>query len=375
MKKIFIGSFVFLMSLITSAAPHGGSVGNGGDVVTCVNATNKTEVFDVYEARALRGWNLNLGDAQLSVEEKVELAISRINDNLYTPGMRNLLLAYAQSFWNDYNLVPASTLVDIPDTLELSLPVGCVLTQTAIQIKNPSVFDKRYLINGDIWNILDNDNKAALILHEVVYRVAIQQGAQNSIGSRLINSMLFSDKISSFDWNLWFQAWEVAGFKQIIVGAAQIPMSLENATPLVKTADSVTGAIQYVDCPQESAFKLCIQIGTNLIETVNANYGKQTVSLASKKVSGQFSNLHLGSPGQEFTVLVNSPVSMSFNGSVEIKTDSYCIFRTANTGPTLPGPDSIYYIMSVKKADGTWTNFALTPGNQRCMTLTGDLIP
>lgn len=375
MKNIFIGSFIFLTSLIASAAPHGGSVGNGGDVVSCSNTTNKTEVFDVYEARALRGWNLNLGDPQLSAEEKVDLAISRINDNLYTPGMRKLLASYAQDFWNEYALVPASTLVDIPDTLELSLPVGCILTQTAIQIKNPSIFDKRYLINGDIWNTLDNDNKAALILHEVVYRIAIQQGAQNSIGTRLVNSILFSDKISSFSWSLWIEAWEVAGFKQIIIGSSEIPMSLDKATPLVRNTDSVSGAIQYVACPKSSISNFCIQIGTDLIEVINTEYGKQKIGLTNKMIEGKFSTLHLGLKGQEFTVLANSPVSVSFDGKIEIYTDSYCISRYTNTDPTLPGPISIYYIMAVEKADGTRTNFALTPGNQRCMTHQGDLIP
>jgi hypothetical protein len=48
MKNTLIASLVFLNYFIVSAATHGGSVGNGGDVVFCENSTNKTEVFDVY---------------------------------------------------------------------------------------------------------------------------------------------------------------------------------------------------------------------------------------------------------------------------------------------------------------------------------------
>jgi hypothetical protein len=55
---------------------------------------------------------------------------------------------------------------------------------------------KKYIINQDLWSLLNNTNKAGLILHEIVYSDAIMRGQNNSIYARYFNALLSSKEIT-----------------------------------------------------------------------------------------------------------------------------------------------------------------------------------
>jgi len=180
-----------VLALNTSAFAKGGEVGNGGDVFQCQNS--KSVLVDVYEAQAERGIKLDLGPPRLALFSKVDMAIKRLAR--LSPIRAKMYSDQAHNFFNEASLIPDAQLTPIQDVYNWATPDGCVLKQIAVQIVPQFPQDKRYLISKDLWDTLDDDSKAALILHEVIYREAISLGFTNSISVRYFNSLIFSHEL------------------------------------------------------------------------------------------------------------------------------------------------------------------------------------
>jgi hypothetical protein len=220
-----IGASLFLVfALRTSAFAGGGEVGNGGDVFQCQNSKNV--LVDVYEAQAQRGITLDLGGPRLDLFSKIDLAIKRLER--LSAARAKVYHDQAHNFFNEAALIPGAQLTPVPDVYNWVTPNGCVLKQIAIQHAPEFPQDKRYLVSKDLWDTLDDDSKAALILHEVIYREGISLGFTNSIAVRYFNSLLFShqlDQATAQDFvpilqSLPFQAYQV-GDVLLPVGTVQ----------------------------------------------------------------------------------------------------------------------------------------------------------
>ena len=80
-----------------------------------------------------------------------------------------------KDFFNQDELTWGENLVNIADTGALSIPNNCEIKQIAVQ-ESPSLpGDKRYIISKSLWSLMDEDNKAGLILHELIYREVISE--------------------------------------------------------------------------------------------------------------------------------------------------------------------------------------------------------
>lgn len=176
------------------APSDGGMIGNGGDIVACPDGKN--EVLDIFEAREMRGIPLTVGAEQMSVDELMGQFIQRVRR--IDPGRADLYSGWYRDFAKESLFKSGIVLVDVPDSRHLTLPVGCEIKQIAIQREPKFSEDRRYLINLDLWNTLDNANRAVLVLHELIYRDAIHQRHTDSINTRYFNSYIFSNKISNF---------------------------------------------------------------------------------------------------------------------------------------------------------------------------------
>ncbi len=167
MKILVYFIFVFGLSLKVLA---GGTVGNGGDVVACkANGEIKYKFYDYYEAEKLRKIKIDLGPANISVQKKIQLALTRLNnlDRRLAATLSGFSMTFmSESFFSDEDLV------DIPDTGNLGIPSGCEIKQLAIQREPKIPGDKRFTIDEKIWSKLSNDDQAGLILHEIILRHA-----------------------------------------------------------------------------------------------------------------------------------------------------------------------------------------------------------
>jgi hypothetical protein len=63
-------------------------------------------------------------------------------------------------------------LPDVPDSIPVALPKGCHMEQIAIQKWDSNLYvgEERYTINEGLWNLLDADNQAVLVIHELALR-------------------------------------------------------------------------------------------------------------------------------------------------------------------------------------------------------------
>ncbi|MEQ1876695.1 MAG: hypothetical protein ABL958_08615 [Bdellovibrionia bacterium] len=204
---------IFILTAISFSARAGHEVGNGGDVVVC-RAPNRNvtsiELLDYYEARTLRKIYYSLGPKELSVEEKLELGIKRLESLSFMTAAK--FRGKAKDFEKNAVFLSGIVLVDVPDSAHVAVPKGCGIEQIVVQ-KNPQFpEDKSYIVNKDLWDLLDTDNRAGLILHEVIYWDAKDSEHRNSIATRYFNSYLTADKFKNFSVRSYIDWLRVARF-------------------------------------------------------------------------------------------------------------------------------------------------------------------
>ena len=151
--------------------------GNGGDALVCYNSNGNirsVELLDYYEAlQKQRIESIELGEKEWGFHEKVLYALNRLEAIDYLRAQK--YKQWYKDFFNQDELTWGENLVNIADTGALSIPNNCEIKQIAVQ-ESPSLpGDKRYIISKSLWSLMDEDNKAGLILHELIYREVISE--------------------------------------------------------------------------------------------------------------------------------------------------------------------------------------------------------
>lgn len=177
--------------LVPSAAKAATERGNGGDAVVCRNSNNqitRAELLDYYEARVLRNIEIDLGPADKSHIDKFYVALDRLK--FFSPVRSRVYAEELKNFEAETQFIPGVELVQIEDEEPTVIPTGCKIEQLAVQ-RNP-VFpgDKRFVVSKDIWDKLDTTSKAGLILHEIIYREALNYKHKNSVHVRYFNAFI-----------------------------------------------------------------------------------------------------------------------------------------------------------------------------------------
>jgi hypothetical protein len=209
-------------SIATPKGTHlisGGQDGNGGNMLLCLNPNGtlkSKELLDYYESRVIRGITPSLGDPSLHYLEKIEMVLKRIQH--LSPRRFRSYLEEARSFESQSVFLPATDLTTLPDSQHPVVPKNCTVVQTVIQRTPVFPEDKRYIVNKDIWDILDNDDKAGLVLHEAILREAAlmapilaaygvipesQQVLRDSGRVRYINSLISSERLINKNPQEW----------------------------------------------------------------------------------------------------------------------------------------------------------------------------
>ncbi len=218
-------------------------VGNGGDVVVCREngVITKVTMLDYYEAEKMRGTKINLGGPELSVDEKLQIALERLKR--LSPDRFRLYSDWLSTFDDEKAELENITLVDISDSDHIVLENGCTVEQIVIQHEPRFPEDKRYTINRDLLRYMDNDNLAGLKLHEVSYREGLQHHHTNSISARYFNALISSDRLERMSQenftklmvnNIHFYNIEIQGLKIGTGPNFKAPEFQENG--LIKTA-------------------------------------------------------------------------------------------------------------------------------------------
>lgn len=207
----------FVSRLIMSS---GGAVGNGGGTIVCRNpdrSIRSIEVLDLFEARVLRKNPTDLesfaGDWRAKVRAVIERLgkVSVLREKIYSD--------WLASFEEEAMVLEGVDFNNIPDTMNIGIPKGCEFVQVAVQIMPRFTGDHRYYLNGEYWRAMDDTQKAALVLHEIVYREALSYGHTDSVATRYFMGLIVSPKILAEDsWSI------VSTLKQVRFEQTDVPL-------------------------------------------------------------------------------------------------------------------------------------------------------
>lgn len=179
----------FLFVIATSLIAHaGGEKGNGGYSIVCRDDNEiitSAELLDIYEGRMI--YRRNYPVQQKSIEEFIKLGRSRLSENhLYFQGKLDKQLAIVEK---SIVLVPEGNILN--ETEDAFPPIkkkGCKFEQVANFTDGGEL-----IIAQEIFDRLDNLNKAALYLHEAIYLIRRKAvGDTNSQVTRRIVSQLIA---------------------------------------------------------------------------------------------------------------------------------------------------------------------------------------
>lgn len=173
-----------IYTLFMSLALAGNEVGNGGDVIIC---PENIQLLDYFEA-ADHGFIINPIEGEyIQIASDYLKSFSKIDAKLAKQYQRRL-----GEIIGEIDFKPRVSLVDIPDSLNDSIPKNCKVEQIAIR-RNLPVANKSFIINKDLWDKLSNQNKAGLILHEIIYEHFSYLGDKDSRKARFFNGFIAHD--------------------------------------------------------------------------------------------------------------------------------------------------------------------------------------
>lgn len=207
MKFLFFAISVLLLGSFSNAASGDWSErGNGGDVVVCASGTHT--MLDLYETHNRYNFETFMRNIpavgfpfKVGPEELVEVAIEKITDNLnhVDPRLKAQLVFLAQDFNSETWFLSDEYLGEIDDSGHVAITDDCVLKQLIIRRFAP---DKStvYAVSNDLWKNMGFQSRMAAILHEIIYRMALQlnPNIKDSEKIRYFNALILSDRLKDF---------------------------------------------------------------------------------------------------------------------------------------------------------------------------------
>lgn len=172
-----------ITALALPAAAHAGHVvGNGGDVIVC---PDRVEMLDLFEG-SLFGVRSDPAFASLNAESVLAQVLARLAR--VDPVRAERLTVQAEDFWIQTSGLRDIALNDVPDSEHILIPAKCRLEQIALQnLPQPNPY-RMFVVNLDLWERLNGLNRAALLLHELLYREAVAAGHKDS---RRVRQLVF----------------------------------------------------------------------------------------------------------------------------------------------------------------------------------------
>ncbi len=164
---------------------------NGGDGVFCVSPEGQPlngTLLDFYESKQPIPTDIGVNDSYILIAEnilkKIKKAAPKISEQ-YSIRLKNIE--------SEFEFIKTEKLVDIADSMNFLSPgnSNCQILQIIIRKKFVIKNESRFLVQENLWNRLDNINKAGLILHEIIYEHFAKLGQENSTKARRLNSFMF----------------------------------------------------------------------------------------------------------------------------------------------------------------------------------------
>ncbi len=207
--KIVIGLFLMMFALISHTALAGTELGNGGNVIYCTDGLNDhyVKLLDYYEGEIWNGLTLSF-PKEGDFLQKADQILDRLQN--FDPQLASAYKKRIREIYADFNLIPNINLGHVQDSYELAIPANCETRQIVVRLHDINPGQKRFQVSQDLWNQLDANNQAGVLLHEVIYEhfsqnlkideISVPAGfhESNSTSSRKLNAMIASEEFQKF---------------------------------------------------------------------------------------------------------------------------------------------------------------------------------
>ena len=194
MTKILF--LVVLLSSSLSFAQDWYEKGNGGFVLKC--PSQPLRVLDLQELESRYKSEMTLDEQNLSsLKGRIEYLISKLEK--LNPQRAQKYRSWYSVYDQETEYVANTEFDVIGDLGMVRIPAGCKLSQIAFR-REPSILNKaRYTVSKDLWDQLGIIDKAALVMHELIYREfsASPNRHQTSEPSRYFNALVNSKELQT----------------------------------------------------------------------------------------------------------------------------------------------------------------------------------
>ncbi|WP_413575417.1 hypothetical protein ACLVWU_13900 [Bdellovibrio sp. HCB290] len=207
MKSIVLLIVILISSLASARSTE---FGNGGNAMDC--PTKNIAMYDVFEAEARYSmkpvfppresrdctskYNGQPEFCPTTGTVTAKIIVSRLKN--IDPKVEAILQKFIDDFWKEATLT-YNEILTVNDTGLGLIGRKCTLKQLAIQHEPLFEEDSRYFISRLMWENMWPEDRAALIVHEVLYRLALQMDPETNSSEKIryFNALLLSDKIST----------------------------------------------------------------------------------------------------------------------------------------------------------------------------------
>ncbi|MGE9744454.1 hypothetical protein [Bdellovibrio bacteriovorus] len=207
-----MAALIHLLFYSLMSVAGGDWVGNGGNVISCGDSLR---LLDYYEAEEQRGIALDLGNESMSFQQKVYYVLHRLEN--VNPTRAKMYKKWFHTFDAETQWFFIGKFLPIRDSGVVIIPEVCNIQQIAIQRPTALIMpgDQRYVIDVRLFERLSEADKAGLILHELIYREAIESGFTSSPGVRYFNQVVSSSLMKNFDSRMMLDLVRTAGLKHV----------------------------------------------------------------------------------------------------------------------------------------------------------------
>lgn len=202
-KSLLIGG---LLCMGSHSYAKGSGQGNGGDLVVCTmfDGSKTYELLDYYEGRI--NHNFEIDETKFEKRHYLDKArdilkglyhfndggISNFLSNVYENKLEQQGLSLVEKFKDEIKFVDYE-LDDIPDHGEVRIASNCEIQQLVIQHADIQNDHREYIINKNLWEKLDENQKASVVTHEIIYHLALHVNHRDSRYVRKANYALVAN--------------------------------------------------------------------------------------------------------------------------------------------------------------------------------------
>lgn len=205
--------FEFLPAAFLFATPAAfatNKVGNGGNVVVCKGEKGTSvTLLDYYEANisSTLDKRSDSGETALSMAQRIFGKL-----RLIAPELEKQYLLRSQNILNDFDYKSNAKLIPVPDSLHGFEPKSkdCQVVQAIVRKPQVVQGEKRFLVDQELWDMMDQTQKAGLVMHEIIYEHFSMLGESDSVKARKFNSFLFAQKFSKKEFWAFLKTLDIA---------------------------------------------------------------------------------------------------------------------------------------------------------------------